>query len=57
MNGTCVWTFVDSDEFWDTSCGQGFCFDHDGPKENKYHFCPHCGKPIELKHVETQKDE
>ena len=44
----CQWKSDDIDGGWDTECGEKFCFMADGPKENGYRFCPHCGKPIAL---------
>ena len=44
---TCAWS-VDSygDGIWTTSCKQTFTFIDDGPAENKFHYCYHCGKRL-----------
>ena len=44
--GTCVWTWDEHNDFWDTACGESFCFINDGPKENRTKYCQYCGKPI-----------
>lgn len=41
----CQWT-EDEDGVWHTGCGTAFCFDTDGPAENKFNFCYRCGKPL-----------
>lgn len=41
----CEWR-EDDDGVWHTGCGTSFFFDTDGPKENKFHFCYHCGKRL-----------
>jgi hypothetical protein len=48
----CVWT-RDEDmhgtEYWELSCGDHpFVFTDGGPEENKFRFCPTCGKPLEV---------
>lgn len=47
----CIWTYIDIDDFYETSCGndKGFCFNDGGIKENKFRFCPYCGKIIKVK--------
>ena len=36
----CTWR---EDCGWQTSCGELFEFTADGPKENRFGFCPFCG--------------
>ncbi len=43
----CCW-WQDEDGVWDTACDNRHEFIEDGPKENHYHFCPYCGKPLEV---------
>lgn len=38
---TCRWT--ETEECWESQCGQSFVFIADGPTENKMVFCPYCG--------------
>lgn len=38
----CRWT-PDDDGVYQTDCGHSFCFDTDGPIENKQRFCGYCG--------------
>ena len=46
--GTCVWKWDEhNDDFWDTACGESFCFIDGGPKENHTKYCPYCGRLIE----------
>ena len=41
----CRWTENSNDEsdYWDTACGEAFCFITGGPEENKMRYCPYCG--------------
>jgi hypothetical protein len=48
----CVWV-RDEDmhgtEYWNQSCGDyPFVFANGGPAENKFQFCPNCGRPLEV---------
>jgi len=46
----CIWTPSPGDwcetEYWDTGCGQTYCFETEGPVENDYAYCPGCGHPL-----------
>lgn len=42
---TCEWS-EDANGEWHTGCGTLFVFDTDGPTENKFGWCYHCGKPL-----------
>ena len=42
---TCWWD-VDDDGVYTTSCDYTFVFESEGPIENGFAFCPHCGKEI-----------
>jgi hypothetical protein len=46
--GYCEWKYWQPCEMntWDTSCGEAHCMIEGGIQENKYKFCPYCGKPI-----------
>jgi len=47
---TCKWRQVlkpISDEAYETGCGNTHYFLDEGPYENRYVFCPYCGKKIE----------
>ena len=48
---TCTWTPMGDDMpyAYDTACGQVWCFDYGGPRENNFKFCHGCGKPLEVK--------
>ena len=52
----CTWKHDSYHDMWDTSCGDAACFLSDGPKENHYHFCPFCGKPL-VEEVEEPEDD
>lgn len=43
----CTWRYDDSDDYYETNCGQAFTFIDGGPKLNRFRFCPYCGKPIQ----------
>ena len=40
---TCRWT-VDADGVWHASCGDAHEFTAGTPHENKFAFCPYCGR-------------
>lgn len=42
----CYWDYNDIDDFYETSCGEGWSFQEGTLKENKVKFCPFCGKRI-----------
>ena len=50
----CLWTCIANDydgHLWKTSCSHKASFNYgDTPKDNKYKFCPYCGKKITLKY-------
>ena len=49
-SGRCQWKLDEAHGYYDTSCGEAFCFDNEfGPEKNKYRFCPSCGKEIKVK--------
>jgi hypothetical protein len=41
----CVWC-QDDDGIFQTLCGNSFEFYAEGPKENKFQFCPYCGNRL-----------
>ncbi len=43
----CKWTF-DDDGFWLSKCGEAYCFNDGGPKENEVKFCHGCGGKVKL---------
>ena len=50
MNEKCQWKLDEAHGYYDTACGEAFCFNNDhGPEKNKYRFCPSCGCEIEVK--------
>lgn len=42
----CAWKYDDVDDYFATSCGKKYCFNHGHIKENHFKFCPLCGKKI-----------
>lgn len=46
----CRWT-EDDEGIWYTECGNAHEFMTDSPTENKYKFCPYCGR--EIKHADN----
>ena len=45
--GACVWTEDrETHEVFDTTCGNRFEFNDQGPDENDFKFCPYCGKRL-----------
>ena len=49
--GFCVWEYIESDGFYNRSCGSGFEVSgyNDNLKVNQIFFCPKCGKRIKEK--------
>jgi hypothetical protein len=45
----CEWTEDPDTDRWNTTCDRSFSFISDGPRENKYLFCPGCGRRIKVK--------
>lgn len=41
----CIWKY-DPDGYWQTQCGDQFCFSEAGPTENRVKFCHFCGKSV-----------
>ena len=37
----CEWR--DTEDYWETECGEAFVIEADTPKENGMKFCPFCG--------------
>ena len=48
---TCKWIYDECHDYWDTECGEGHYFTSGGPDENKYKYCPYCGKEIGLEEL------
>lgn len=46
----CEWKLDDWEEgeLWNTECGEVEQFMNGTPDENKYKYCPYCGKPIKV---------
>lgn len=42
----CRWT-RDEDDTWFSGCGEAFVFTDGTPRENKYAYCPYCGRTLE----------
>ena len=55
MSDTCKWTPWNEDIYGtgthDTECGEAHSFIEGDILDNKYQYCPYCGKPIELVEV------
>lgn len=43
--GDCAWT-SDEDGLWYTPCNNIFVFIAGDPAENKFRFCPYCGRSL-----------
>lgn len=46
----CTWT-LDASEYgdsWDTDCGEKWCFEEGGPRENNCRYCHGCGRPLRI---------
>jgi hypothetical protein len=50
----CIWKIHDFDnQIYESDCGELHYFTESGPKENKYKFCPYCGKLLKEKKPKT----
>ena len=41
----CLWK-EDEDGHWFTACDNGFTFNEGGPKDNRFGYCPYCGRHV-----------
>jgi hypothetical protein len=53
---TCTWKY-DPDGYWQTECGDQFCFSEGGPTENRVKFCHYCGRGMVESVYANQADE
>ena len=45
-------------DYWETACGEAFCFTDGGPSDNRMRFCPYCGgELIEVQAATKEEDE
>jgi hypothetical protein len=42
----CLWTFEAWHSYYETACGNAYCFDDEFKPGKGYQYCPGCGKPI-----------
>lgn len=49
MSAGCEWKEDPNDFFWETSCGNRFIFECGSPSENRFVYCPYCGRRISEK--------
>lgn len=56
--GKCEWICDNDEGIHDTGCNNAHCFEAGGIEENKYAYCPYCGKQIvETKIPDDEEDE
>ena len=58
-NDTCVWVnnyWLDDIFYFDTSCDNEYEFESLCPGEEGYHYCPYCGKKIEVREIRLQQE-
>ena len=46
MEEYCIWNYEEDFEYYETSCENNFHFIDGNCRDNKFTFCPYCGKPI-----------
>lgn len=51
----CYWE-EEEEGVWSTSCKNLFAFEADGPGENKFMYCPYCGRALEVRPAPRQPD-
>lgn len=50
MKKNCTWKMEDvNGDVYDTDCGNCFQFNDGSPEENKFKFCPYCGRHVKEK--------
>ena len=54
---TCRWRLDRIDDFFFTDCDNAFQFAADGIVENKFEFCPYCGRKIKEVYFKEISDE
>jgi len=42
----CTWVYDEPWNFWETACGEAFTISDGSLEENKFRYCPFCGKLI-----------
>lgn len=49
-NERCDWLHETdhSCDYWETGCGEAHQFIDGGPQENKYRYCPYCGRALKV---------
>lgn len=47
---TCAWAHDESDDAWETECGEVWQFVDGDPRDNRVRFCHGCGNPIDIFH-------
>lgn len=47
LGSVCTWAGYDESDQWETDCGRTFSLIDGGPAENRYTYCPGCGRRIE----------
>lgn len=43
---TCIWTYGDDRDLWNTECDHVFCLGEGLPLDDDIIYCPFCGKTI-----------
>ncbi len=44
---SCLWTYDDIDDCYNTGCGNAYCLVDGTLEENDHKYCPYCGGPIQ----------
>ncbi len=44
----CWWEYDEFENSWHTTCGNAWCFEDGGVKENGVNFCPFCGLSVAI---------
>ena len=47
MENTCTWTYDDEYGYYETECVNAYEFTNGRIGDNKFAYCPYCGKPIQ----------
>lgn len=45
-NDKCTWEWEEIGDYYQTKCDNAFSFNDGSPHDNKFLFCPYCGKII-----------
>lgn len=46
---TCEWSYSESEEMWESACGDAWNFEEGTPEDNHMQYCPFCGRKLTMR--------